>query len=100
MLKNKINSLGEVLKKCEFGKSRLEDMFPKKHILKKQTHTTHTHTHKSQYLHSYHAKHVHKLNIHTPYTHHAFMYDKIYACTYCDRKSHLAKFYFENKYLK
>ena len=42
MLKNKINSVGEVLKKCEFDKSRLEAMFPKKHIPKKQTHAIHT----------------------------------------------------------
>ena len=35
MLKKKIDSLGEVLKKCEFDKSRLEAMFPKKHIQKK-----------------------------------------------------------------
>ena len=35
MLKKKIDSLGEVLKKCEFDKSRLEAMFPKKHIPKK-----------------------------------------------------------------
>ena len=73
MLKNKINSLGEVLKKCEFDKSRLEAMFSKKHILKKQTHATHTHAHKSQHVHSHHAKHVHKPNNHTPHTHYAFM---------------------------
>ena len=30
MLKEKIDSLGIVLKKCEFDKNRLEAMFPKK----------------------------------------------------------------------
>ena len=79
MLKNKINTFREVLKKCEFDKSRLEAMFLKKHISKKQSHATHTHAHKSQHVHSHHAKHVHKPNIHTPHTHHAFMYGKIYA---------------------
>ena len=66
MLKKKLNSLGEVLKKCEFDKSRLEAMFPKKHILKKQSHATHTHVHKSQHSHSYHAKHP--KHGHTPHT--------------------------------
>ena len=67
MLKNKINSLGEVLKKCEFDKSRLEAMFPKKHTLKIQTHATHTHTHKSQHLHTHHAKHITQIkHVHTP----------------------------------
>ena len=77
ILKNKINFLGEVLKKCEFDKSRLEAMFPKKHIPKKQTHATHTLTHKSQHLHSHHAKHTTQTkHAHTPHTNHAFMYGK------------------------
>ena len=25
---------------------------------------------------------------------HAFMYDKVYTCAHCDRKGHLAKFYY------
>ena len=71
-------------------------MFPKKHIPKKQTHATHTHAHKSQHLHSHHAKHTTQTkHVHTPHTHHAFMYGKIYACTYCGRKGHMAKFYFD-----
>ena len=79
MLKKKIDSLGVVLKKCEFDKTRLEAMFPKKHVPKKQSHAIHTHVHKSQPSHSHHAKHPK----HTPHTHHAFMYGKVYACTYC-----------------
>ena len=84
MLKNKINSLGEVLKKCEFDKARLEAMFPKKHIPKNHTHATHTHSYKSEHLHSHHAKHTTQTkHAHTPHTHHAFIYGTIYACTYC-----------------
>ena len=56
LLKKKIDSLGVVLKKCEFDKTRLEAMFPKKHVPKKHSHATHTHVHKSQPLH--HAKPV------------------------------------------
>ena len=44
MLKNKINSLGKVLKKCEFDKTRLEAMFPK-NITQRNKLMLHTHTH-------------------------------------------------------
>ena len=88
MLKKKIDPLGDVLKKCEFDKTRLEVMFSKKHIPKKQSHATHTHIHKSQPLH--HAKHP--KHAHTP---HAFMYGKVFSCTYCGRKGHLVKFCYD-----
>ena len=39
-LKDKITYLGDVLKKCEFDKTRLEAIFSKKHTLKKHTHTS------------------------------------------------------------
>ena len=93
MLKKKIDSLGEVLKKCEFYKSRLEAIFPKKHIPKKQSHITHTHVHKSQTSHSHHTKHP--KHVHTSHTHHAFIYGKVYACTYYGRKGHLVKFCYD-----
>ena len=63
ILKDKINSLGDVLKKCDSNKVRLEAMFPKKHTPKKHVHTTHahhithTHTPKSQHIHTHHARH-------------------------------------------
>ena len=91
MLKKKIDSLGEVLKKCEFDKARLEAMFPKKHVPKNHSHATHTHVHKSQPLH--HAKHSN--HAHTPHTHHAFMYGKVFLYTYCGRKGHLVKFCYD-----
>jgi len=71
-------------------------MFLKKHTPKKHTHATHTLTHKSQHLHTHHAKHTTQIKyVHTPHTHHAFIYGKIYACTYCAQKGHLAKFCFD-----
>ena len=77
-------------------------MFPKKHTPKKHGHTTHAHhttrnhTPKSQYLHTHHARHTtHTKHVHTPYSHHAFKYGRVYLCTYCGRKGHLAKFCFD-----
>ena len=79
MLKERIDSLGIVLKNCEFDKKKLEAMFPKKQAPKKNVHHAHAHVHKSQSLH--HAKYP--KDVHTSHTHHAFMYGKVYACTYC-----------------
>ena len=61
-------------------------MFSKKNYLQRHIHTTHTHTSKSYTKHA-HAPHVH-------HTHHAVMYGRVYSCTYCSRKGHLAKFCF------
>ena len=76
-----------VLKKCEFDKAKLEAMFSKKNSSKRHIHTTHAHTSKlhTKYAHVSHAHH----------TYHAFMFDRVYTCTYCGRKGHLAKFYFD-----
>ena len=81
ILKTKINTLGNVLKKCEFDKARLEAMFSKKNSSKKHihaTHATHAHTSKSQHIHTH--KHAH-----SRHTDHVFIY-RVYSCTYCDRK--------------
>ena len=64
-LKTKINTLGNVLKKYELDKAKLEAMFSKKNSSKKHIHTTHAHTSK---LHTKQAHH----------THHAFMYERVY----------------------
>ena len=74
--------MGNVLKKCEFDKAKLEVMFSTKNSSKKHIHATHGHTSKS------HTKHAHL-------THHAYMCGRVYSCTYCGRKGHLAKFYFD-----
>ena len=65
--KTKINTLGNILKKCEFEKAKLEAMFSKKNSSKKHIHATHAHTSKSQHIHTH--KHAH-----FPHTHHAFIY--------------------------
>jgi len=54
-LKNKINTLSNVLKKCEFDKARLEAMFPKRQTQRKShvSHASHAHTQS----HSHHATH-------------------------------------------
>ena len=41
-----------------------------------------------------------KINTHVSHTHqahilHAFLYGKVYTCTYCDRKGNLAKFCYD-----
>ena len=92
-----------MLKKCEFDKVRLEAMFSKKHTPKKHVHTTHahhtTHTHapKSQHVHTQHhvRQPTHTKHARTPHSHHTFIYGRVYSCTYCGRKDHLAKFCFD-----
>ena len=48
-MKNKINTLGNILKKCEFDKARLESMFQKRQTQRKQpphvSHAHHVYTH-------------------------------------------------------
>ena len=72
ILKTKINTLKNVLKKCEFDKAKLETMFSKKNSSKKYIHVTHAHTSKSHT----HVSHAH-------YTYHAYVYGRVYSCTYC-----------------
>ena len=54
ILKYKINSLGDVLKKYEFDKTKLEAMFSKKYTPKKYVYTTHAHhiTHTQLLIHN------------------------------------------------
>ena len=57
------------------------------------THTimlTHTTTTTDTPCYSTHATHAHHAH-----THHAFLYAKVYSCTYCGRKSHLTKFCYD-----
>ena len=94
ILKTKINNLGNILKKYEFNKAKLEDMFSKKNSSKKHIHTTHAHTHThTKYDHTPHVHHAHKPHVH--HAHHAFKYERFYKCTYYGRNGHLAKFYYD-----
>ena len=81
--------MGNVLKKCELDKARLEAMFLKRHTPRKHVHvshttqdhthhTTHAHSYQAQHAHTYHVKHVtHNKHSHFSHTHHAFMYDRV-----------------------
>ena len=90
-LKNKLNALRNILKKCKFDRTRLV-MFLKRQK-KSLTHyvsPSHNHTHTQAHAHyttNAHAHHAH--------THHAFLYSKLYTCTYCGRQGHLAKFCYD-----
>ena len=63
-LKTKIITLGNVLKKCEFDKAKLEAIFFKKNSSKKHIHATHTHTSKSHTKHA-HVPHAHHTHLHS-----------------------------------
>jgi len=62
-LKTKINTLGNILKKYEFDKAKLEAIFFKKNSSKRHIHTIHAHTSKS------HTKHAHVLHAHHTHLH-------------------------------
>jgi len=78
-------------------------MPPKRHTPRKHVHVSHAtqaHTLQAQHAHRHHAKHAthttHAHASHTPtHTHHAFMYDSVYSCTYCGWKGHLVKFCYD-----
>jgi len=92
----KINTLSNVLKKCEFDKTRLEAMFSKRQTQRKP-HVSHA-SHADTQSHSHHATrtiHAHVSHAHHALTHHAFLYGKVYTCTYYDRKGHLVKFCYD-----
>jgi len=80
-MKNKKNNLSSTLNSCAFNHSKLESLFSKKP-------TPHAHAH-AHHAHAYGAQHDHN---HT-HKHHA----KVYTCTYCGRKGHLAKYCFDKK---
>ena len=79
VLKNKINSLSSTLSSCAFNHTRLESLFSKKQ-------TPHAYAHHHAYAHFAHYDHTH--------TH---MHARVYKCTHCGRKGHLAKFCFNKE---
>jgi len=78
VLKNKMNDLSSTLSSCAFNHSRLESMFSKK-----QTPNIHAH---HNHAFAYVAQHDHK---------HSHKHPKVYTCTHCGRKGHLAKFCYD-----
>jgi len=71
-LKNKIDIISNVFKKCEFDKARLKATFSKRQTQRKH----HTHTPpQSQAQHDPHAHHAHtNAQSYHAHTHHAFLY--------------------------
>ena len=63
---------------CAFNHSRLETLFQKKQA-------PHVHAHNPRHTYAHYA------HIHT----HSQMHARVYKCTHCGRKGHLAKFYFD-----
>ena len=73
-----MDSLSSTLSTCAFNHTRLESMFSKK-----QTPHIHAHHH---HAYAYVARHDHTLTHKHP---------KVYKCTHCGRKGHLAKFCYD-----
>ena len=76
-IQNRIKVLDSTLKKCVFDMDKISSIFLKGKTKRKLT---------SSQAHTQHASHAH-------YTH-AYMYDKVYTCTHCGRKGHLAIFFY------
>jgi len=93
---DKISTLSNILKKCEFDKPRLAAMFSKRQTQRKPhvSHASHAHTQSNSHY-ATHTIHAHVSHAYHAHTHHAFLYGKVYTCTYCGRKGHLAKFCYD-----
>ena len=78
VLKNRINCLSSTLNNCACNHSRLETLFQKKQA-------PHIHAHNPRHTYAHYA------HIHT----HSHMHARVYACTHCGRKGHLARFCFD-----
>ena len=73
-----MDCLSSTLSSCAFNHSRLESLFSKK-----QTPHIHAHHH---HAYAHFARHDHT---------HTHMHPKVYTCTHCGRKGHLAKFCYD-----
>ena len=76
-----MDCLSSTLSSCAFNHSRLESLFSKKQ-------TPHVHAHHPHHAYAYVARHDHT---HT----HTHKHTKVYKCTHCGRKGHLAKFCYD-----
>ena len=88
--------MSNVLKQCEFEKSRLEAMFSKRQTQKKpHTHHvshSHNHAHTQAQSHAHRTTHAHA---HHADAHHAFLYAKVYTCSNYGRQGHFVKFCYD-----
>ena len=78
-LKNKINCLSSTLSNCAFNHKRLKSLFQKKQVL---------------HVHAQHPQHAYAHFAHCDHTH-THMHPRVYKCTHCGRKGHLAKFLYD-----
>ena len=78
-----MDCLSSTLSSCAFNHSRLESMFSKKQ-------TPHIHAHHPHHAYAYIARHD---------LTHTHKHPKVYKCTHCGRKGHLAKFYFDKLHI-
>jgi len=67
------------LSNCAFNHSKLETLFQKKQ-------SPHVHAHHPQHAYAHFACHDHT---------HPQLHTRVYKCTYCGRKGHLAKFCYD-----
>ena len=79
VLKNRINCLSSTLSNCAFNHSKLETLFSKKQA-------PHVHAHHPRNTYAYFAHHDHT---------HSHVHSRVYKCTHCDCKGHLAKFCYD-----
>ena len=71
--------MSSTLSNCAFNHKRLECLFSKKQA-------PHVHAHHPHHAYAYVARHDHN---------HTHKHSKVYKCTHCGRKGHLAKFCFD-----
>ena len=64
---------------CAFNHKKLESLFQKKQV-------PHVHAHHPQHAYAHFARHDHT---------HSHVHSRVYKCTHCGRKGHLAKFCYD-----
>ena len=67
------------MSKCAFNHKRLESLFQKKQV-------PHVHAHHPHHAYAHFTRHDHT---------HTHMHPRVYKCTHCGRKGHLAKFCYD-----
>ena len=77
VLKKRIDCLSSNLSNCAFNHNRLGSMFRKKQI---------------PHVHAQTPRHKYALHAHSHTTH---MHARVYTCTHCNPKGHLARFWFD-----
>ena len=71
--------MSSTLSSCAFNHKKLETLFSKKQV-------PNIHAHHSHHAYAHFARHDHT---------HAHMHPRVYTCTHCGCKGHLAKFCFD-----